>query len=98
LRRAGFGPVVWQRAEYRRAVPDVAGYRSEFAALAPTSYAAYRRATEAERRQVRTLLARLLDQSRRRSEGAELTLTWWLGVGRRGGVPAAVCGPYAAGT
>lgn len=84
LREAGFGAVDWQRSHCRRPVADITSYWPEFASLAPTSYDAYRRATEPERRRVQGLLGRLLDQSRRRNGNDELDLTWWLGVARYG--------------
>jgi SAM-dependent methyltransferase len=87
LRDAGFGAVDWQRSHCRRPIADTAAYWAEFASLAPTSYDAYRRATEPERRRVRGLLGSLLDQSRRQRGDHELDLTWWLGVARYGSHP-----------
>ncbi|MFI6225993.1 class I SAM-dependent methyltransferase [Micromonospora echinospora] len=90
-RSVGFGSVNWRSARYRCGVADVDAYWAEFAALAPTAYDRYVRATAAERRRVRGLLAALLHRyagepgGRDGQRSPELSLTWRLGVARRGG-------------
>lgn len=84
LRGAGFAPADWRPEELRLSVPRPDDYWPEFAALAPTSYDHYRRAGTAGREQIRVLLAGLLAASRRRAGDDSLSLSWRLGVARRG--------------